>query len=61
MSELVDVHGQVVSSTPDRCPKCGSKPKDHQMENSFGGYKKLLCMKCGTLLKSWRDQHVEEV
>jgi len=55
MTTILDECGQPFLPIPDRCPKCGSREKDHEEIKSFGGHCRLLCTKCGQLLKEWRE------
>jgi uncharacterized Zn finger protein len=60
MSLLVDEHGQPLSSVEEQvCPKCGSTGKDHETIKAFGGYRTLVCQRCRTVLKRWRESHEE--
>jgi len=55
MSELVDVEGKPLAETVDRCPNCGAKEKDLASVSAFGGYHRLVCIKCGTEVRAWRE------
>lgn len=56
MSEIVDANGNEYSTTaPDRCEKCGAPEKHHQTVEMFGGFKKIICKKCGMVIRSWRE------
>lgn len=52
---ILDEKGEPFLPAPANCPKCGSREKDHEEISSFGGYRRLICRKCGTVLKEWRD------
>lgn len=44
----------------DRCQKCGAKEKDLQKSTMFGGYFKITCLVCGTVVSSGRKSPVVE-
>jgi transcription elongation factor Elf1 len=56
MSELLNAYGKPMPpQTPSFCPQCGASEKHHTTVDAFGGYHRVLCLKCGQELSSWRD------
>jgi predicted nucleic-acid-binding Zn-ribbon protein len=56
--ELLDASGLPVS---EDCPKCGAEKKEQQEIKSFGGHRRVVCIKCGCEINRWREDHVEKV
>lgn len=59
MSTLVDPSGNPVQVDPDDsglCSACGAKEKHQERVETFGGYWKVVCKKCGHQVAAGRGE-----
>ena len=51
---ILDENGKAAVAE-ERCQGCGAPPKCLEHVNSFGGYWKVICTRCGVILREGRD------